>query len=61
MYVPAPNCEQLDRARTQAEKHLEVFRHCKHCRADACGIPGKEDLSSKLYGNHKHLETFSHG
>ena len=60
-YVPAPTCEQLDKARTQAEKHLEVFRHCKHCRADACGIPGKEDLSSKLYGTHKHLETFSHG
>ena len=60
-HVPAPTCEQLDKARTQAEKHLEVFRHCKHCRADACGIPGKEDLSNKLYGTHKQLETFSHG
>lgn len=60
-HIPAPTCEQLDKARIQAEKHLEVFRHCKHCRADACGIPGKEDLSSKLYGTHKHLETFSHG
>ena len=59
--VPAPNCYQLDKARTEVEKHLEVFRHCKHCRADACGIPGKQDLSSKLYGTHKHLETFSHG
>jgi len=60
-HIPAPTCEQLDRARISAEKHIEVFRHCKHCRADACGIPGKEDLSSKLYGTHKKLETFSHG
>jgi nitrogen fixation protein NifB len=60
-YIPAPSCAQLDKARTQAEKYLKVFRHCKHCRADACGIPGKEDLSGKLYGTHKHLETFSHG
>lgn len=60
-YIPAPTCVQLDKARTEAEKYLEVFRHCKHCRADACGIPGKEDLSSKLYGTNKHLETFSHG
>lgn len=60
-HIPAPTCEQLDKARIQAEKHLEVFRHCKHCRADACGIPGKEDLSSKLYGTNKLLETFSHG
>jgi len=60
-HIPAPTCEQLDEARILAEKHIEVFRHCKHCRADACGIPGKEDLSSKLYGTHTHLETFSHG
>lgn len=60
-HIPAPDCEQLNKAREDGEKHLEVFRHCKHCRADACGIPGKEDLSSKLYGTHKHLETFSHG
>lgn len=60
-HIPAPTCEQLDKARVTAEKYIEVFRHCKHCRADACGIPGKEDLSSKLYGTHKLLETFSHG
>jgi len=60
-HIPAPTCAQLDGARTVAEKHLEVFRHCKHCRADACGIPGKEDLSSKLYGSVAQLETFSHG
>lgn len=60
-HITAPTCEQANKARKIAEKHIEVFRHCKHCRADACGIPGKEDFSSKLYGIHKHLETFSHG
>ena len=60
-YVTAPTCEQLDNARIEAEKYLEVFRHCKHCRADACGIPGKKDLSSLLYGTRSDLETFSHG
>jgi nitrogen fixation protein NifB len=60
-HIPAPNCEQLDKVRVKAEKYIEVFRHCKHCRADACGIPGKEDFSDKLYGSHKYLETFSHG
>lgn len=60
-HIPAPDCRQLDKARAEAEKYIEVFRHCKHCRADACGIPGKEDLSSKLYGTRIELETFSHG
>lgn len=60
-HVPAPTCQQLDNARLEAEKYLEVFRHCKHCRADACGIPGKKDLSSLLYGKRNDLETFSHG
>lgn len=60
-HIPAPTCEQLNKARETAESELEVFRHCKHCRADACGIPGQVDLSSKLYGTHKRLETFSHG
>jgi nitrogen fixation protein NifB len=60
-HISAPTCEQLDKARIAAEEYIEVFRHCKHCRADACGIPGKEDFSDKLYGPHKYLETFSHG
>lgn len=60
-HIPAPTCEQLNLARETAEEQLEVFRHCKHCRADACGIPGQMDLSSQLYGTHKRLETFSHG
>lgn len=58
---PPPTCEDLQQAREAAERWLPVFRHCKHCRADACGIPGKGDLSSLLYGGRKFEETFSHG
>jgi nitrogen fixation protein NifB len=54
-----PSCDELAAARKAANKHMEVFYHCKHCRADACGIPGKSDLSSKLYD--RTMETFSHG
>lgn len=57
---PPPTCLQIEAARAVAEKHIPVFRHCQHCRADACGIPGKGDLSSTLYGE-TGLETFSHG
>lgn len=57
--IPAPNCEQLNEARKAAEQYILVFRHCQHCRADACGIPGVSDLSSKLY--EQNFETFSHG
>lgn len=58
--TPAPDCDSLAAAREAAEQYIEVFRHCKHCRADACGIPGKSDLSSKLYASAAE-ETFSHG
>ncbi len=62
--ITAPTCELLDKVRKEAGKYLEVFRHCKHCRADALGIPGKgEDLHSQLYSdrNEEAVETFSHG
>ncbi|MDR2427241.1 MAG: radical SAM protein [Endomicrobium sp.] len=55
----APDCGDLAKARKAAHDFMEVFYHCKHCRADACGIPGKTDLSSKLYD--RQMETFSHG
>jgi nitrogen fixation protein NifB len=58
---PPPDCVELAHARAAAEESLPVFRHCQHCRADACGIPGKGDLSSLLYGDRKFAETFSHG
>ncbi len=58
---PAPDCQQLNSARILAEKHLAVFRHCKHCRADACGIPGTgREISEELY-EHSIPMTFSHG
>ncbi|WP_425802667.1 radical SAM protein [Desulfitobacterium sp. Sab5] len=59
--VPAPTCEELNKARVAAEKFLPVFRHCQHCRADACGIPGQGDLSHLLYEYSGLDQTFSHG
>ena len=51
----------LEKVRAEAGEYLEVFRHCKHCRADACGIPGKnQDIHSLLYDKEV-VETFSHG
>ena len=56
----APNCIELNNARIAAEKYLTVFRHCQQCRADACGIPGKnKDFAELLY--EQPLQTFSHG
>jgi nitrogen fixation protein NifB len=58
----APGCDELNEAREAAEQFLPVFRHCQHCRADACGIPGVGDISSLLYGEEREFEqTFSHG
>jgi nitrogen fixation protein NifB len=58
-HIEAPDCHMLQKAKTSGAKHLEVFHHCKHCRADACGIPGLSDFSQKLYGGE--MDTFSHG
>jgi nitrogen fixation protein NifB len=38
----APTCEELIFAREQCESIIPIFRACKQCRADACGIPGQE-------------------
>lgn len=38
----APTCEELIFAREQCESIIPIFRVCKQCRADACGIPGQE-------------------
>lgn len=56
---PAPTCRQIEEAREAAQKYLPVFRHCQHCRADACGIPGKNEFSSRF--STAAAETFSHG
>ncbi len=56
-----PGCAELNLVRKEAEEYLPVFRHCKQCRADACGIPGKHvELSALLYG-YAAENTFSHG
>lgn len=60
-HLEAPTCELLDKCRGQAGGYIDVFRHCKHCRADACGVPGKnQDIHSLLYDKEV-VETFSHG
>jgi nitrogen fixation protein NifB len=60
--VPAPTCAQIDQARSEAEKHIAVFRHCQHCRADAIGALGGRDFGEQIYLNRKrHENTFSHG
>jgi nitrogen fixation protein NifB len=56
-----PSCEQLNSARLVAEEFLPVFKHCQHCRADACGIPRKGDLADLLYEYREIEQTFSHG
>lgn len=60
-HLNAPTCEMLERVRQEAGEYLDVFRHCKHCRADACGVPGKnQDIHGLLYDKEV-VETFSHG
>lgn len=55
-----PDCQELKMARATAERYLPVFRQCRQCRADACGIPGSGlDLAGELYG--RVPPTFSHG
>lgn len=58
----APGCEQLAAARKEVEKHIKVFRHCQHCRADAIGIPGVSEYRQELYGLLEGDDSnFSHG
>jgi nitrogen fixation protein NifB len=40
---PRPGCAELSEVRDKVEETLPVFRACTQCRADAYGIPGKED------------------
>jgi nitrogen fixation protein NifB len=59
--VPEPDFKTLAKARRDAEIFLPIFRHCKRCRADACGIPGQRDYAAELYGTPLAAQTFSHG
>lgn len=59
---PAPSCVDVDYARVKAEKYIDVFRHCQHCRADAAGLLGGEDFGEQIYLKRiQGEETFSHG
>lgn len=58
----APFCFQIEEARKNAEKYIDVFRHCNRCRADAVGVPGVNDFSKEVYSDNFVIsETFSHG
>ncbi len=58
----APTCAEIDAARTEAGKYIEVFRHCQHCRADAVGVPGVSEFGDRIYQRRTEtVETFSHG
>ncbi len=38
-----PGCAELSQVRDAVEEIIPVFRACTQCRADAYGVPGKED------------------
>ncbi len=58
----APSCAEVDEARQRAERHIDVFRHCQRCRADAIGVPGGTDYGDQIYLKRvSRQETFSHG
>jgi nitrogen fixation protein NifB len=59
----APTCAEIEEAREAAAGHIDVFRHCRHCRADAIGIPGLTDHTAEVFGDFAgHAEeVFSHG
>ena len=60
--IKRPTCEQIERAREDAEQYIKVFRHCAHCRADAVGVPGISEYSRLVYQNRLNVrDTFSHG
>ena len=63
---PAPTCQEIHAARAAAAKHIELFLHCNHCRADAVGVPGRTEFSKQIYAQFGNTgaalkENFSHG
>jgi nitrogen fixation protein NifB len=57
-----PSCIDIETVRCEAGKYIDVFRHCQHCRADAVGIPVKNNFSRQVYLDKISVkETFSHG
>ena len=45
---PRPGCMEIEKARSEVEEYLPVFRACTQCRADAYGIPGKKHKDHHL-------------
>ncbi|MGN1321307.1 MAG: radical SAM protein [Methanosphaera sp.] len=43
-----PGCGELSKVRDEVEQIIPVFRACTQCRADAFGIPGKQDQDFAL-------------
>lgn len=41
--TPRPGCTELSEVRDAVEEIMPIFRACTQCRADAYGVPGKED------------------
>jgi nitrogen fixation protein NifB len=41
--TPRPGCAELSKVRDEVEEIIPVFRACTQCRADAYGVPGKDD------------------
>jgi nitrogen fixation protein NifB len=61
-HYDAPTCAQIDAARSAAEQHIVVFRHCQHCRADAIGVPGGREYGQQIWQHRVNApNTFSHG
>lgn len=60
--LKAPACADIEKAIWKASKHIEVFRHCQRCRADAVGVPGVSEFGDQIYQRRLRVrETFSHG
>ncbi len=57
-----PGRQEIETARREAGEYLDVFRHCRHCRADAAGTLKGTDIGRLVYGDLEPAEeTFSHG
>ncbi|RLE48595.1 MAG: nitrogenase molybdenum-iron cofactor biosynthesis protein [Candidatus Methanomethylicota archaeon] len=50
-----PTCEELRKARDEAEKYIPQFRLCKQCRADSCGVPGLEKMEVCTLRSNEHF------
>ena len=61
-WCSVPTCAEIESARAEAGKYIDVFRHCQHCRADAVGVPGRSEYGRQVWQDTFRVkETFSHG